>query len=173
MSSCPSLRQISVNEGSNLWCLFYLFSRVDASKEDGSFGRLLNDNHIHPNCRPKVMEIDERPVICFFSVRPLSSVIDGWKIFTCWYLNLYVFYTLSNHNYTHTLWRMFMVIVVTPVSLSVNLFFENLRRQLLNLWYAWHHKVRQKLPDIACGLLFLLSNDNIYFFSVDVQKRCM
>uniref|UniRef100_A0A8W8JG19 SET domain-containing protein n=1 Tax=Magallana gigas TaxID=29159 RepID=A0A8W8JG19_MAGGI len=46
---------------------------VDASKEDGSFGRLLNDDHIHPNCRPKVMEIDEKPVICFFSLRPLSS----------------------------------------------------------------------------------------------------
>lgn len=54
--------------------LLILFSsRVDASKEDGSFGRLLNDDHIHPNCRPKVMEIDEKPVICFFSLRPLSS----------------------------------------------------------------------------------------------------
>nr|XP_034339440.1 N-lysine methyltransferase KMT5A-like isoform X1 [Crassostrea gigas] len=46
---------------------------VDASKEDGSFGRLLNDDHINPNCRPKVMEIDEKPAICFFSLRPLSS----------------------------------------------------------------------------------------------------
>lgn len=57
--------------------LFILFLlRVDVLKEDGLFGCLLNDDYIYLNCRLKVMEIDEKLVICFFFLRLLFFNIE-------------------------------------------------------------------------------------------------
>lgn len=46
--------------------------RIDAEEEDDSYGRLLNDEHKWPNCRPKVLEVDKRPHLCFFALTDLN-----------------------------------------------------------------------------------------------------
>jgi SET domain-containing protein len=44
-----------------------LVFRIDATKEDTSLGRLLNDS-LHPNCVAKLIEsADGVPHICFFA----------------------------------------------------------------------------------------------------------
>ncbi|XP_077388778.1 uncharacterized protein LOC144026107 isoform X4 [Festucalex cinctus] len=47
------------------WCL-------DASDEDQSLGRLVNDNHIKPNCKMKVIEVGGLPHLCLFAIRDIA-----------------------------------------------------------------------------------------------------
>ncbi|XP_041811390.1 uncharacterized protein LOC121619625 isoform X2 [Chelmon rostratus] len=47
------------------WC-------VDASKEDGTLGRLVNDDHISPNCKIKKIVYEGKPHLCLFAVRKIS-----------------------------------------------------------------------------------------------------
>ncbi|XP_029700999.1 uncharacterized protein isoform X2 [Takifugu rubripes] len=51
-------------EGTN-WC-------TDASQDDGSLGRLVNDNHINPNCKIKKIFCDGKPHICLFAITEIS-----------------------------------------------------------------------------------------------------
>ncbi|XP_056604919.1 histone-lysine N-methyltransferase set-1-like [Triplophysa dalaica] len=44
---------------------------IDASNEDGSLGRLVNDDHINPNCKVKTVVFKEKPHLCLFSIRDL------------------------------------------------------------------------------------------------------
>ncbi|KAJ8305181.1 hypothetical protein KUTeg_017269 [Tegillarca granosa] len=46
---------------------------IDGSEEDGSYGRLLNDDHVKPNCRPKILDINGQPQVWFFSVAELTK----------------------------------------------------------------------------------------------------
>ncbi|XP_039865655.1 histone-lysine N-methyltransferase SETD5-like isoform X1 [Simochromis diagramma] len=48
-----------------LWC-------VDASQEDGSLGRLVNDNHISPSVKMKILDINGKPHLCLFASRDIS-----------------------------------------------------------------------------------------------------
>ncbi|KAK0151334.1 Histone-lysine N-methyltransferase set-1 [Merluccius polli] len=48
-----------------LWC-------VDGAKEDGSLGRLVNDNHIDPNAKMKYLTVQEKPHLCLFALRDIS-----------------------------------------------------------------------------------------------------
>ncbi|XP_029918133.1 N-lysine methyltransferase KMT5A-A-like [Myripristis murdjan] len=57
-----------------IWC-------IDASREDGSFGRLVNDEHRHPNCKMKKIEVNGNPHLCLFA---LSDIKEGEEI-TCDY----------------------------------------------------------------------------------------
>lgn len=52
--------------------LLYLFS-VDASREDGSLGRLVNDNHKSPNCIMKKVIVNGRPHLCLFAVKNIQA----------------------------------------------------------------------------------------------------
>ncbi|CAJ1081563.1 uncharacterized protein LOC113091074 [Xyrichtys novacula] len=47
------------------WC-------IDASKEDGSLGRLANDNHKSPNCTMKKVIVNNRPHLCLFAVKDIA-----------------------------------------------------------------------------------------------------
>ncbi|XP_067347081.1 histone-lysine N-methyltransferase set-1-like isoform X1 [Channa argus] len=47
------------------WC-------IDASKEDGSLGRLVNDNGKSPNCIMKKIIVDGKPHLCLFAVRKIE-----------------------------------------------------------------------------------------------------
>ncbi|XP_051285333.1 uncharacterized protein LOC127379576 isoform X39 [Dicentrarchus labrax] len=47
------------------WC-------IDASQEDGSFGRLVNDEHIRPNCRMKRIDVDRKPHLCLFALNDIQ-----------------------------------------------------------------------------------------------------
>lgn len=46
---------------------------VDASREDGSLGRLVNDNHKSPNCIMKTVIVNDRPHLCLFAVTNMEA----------------------------------------------------------------------------------------------------
>ncbi|CAL8256049.1 unnamed protein product [Boreogadus saida] len=48
------------------WC-------IDAAREDGSLGRLVNDDHIHPNCKMKKVITEGKPHLCLFALRDIKS----------------------------------------------------------------------------------------------------
>uniref|UniRef100_A0A3Q3IVV3 SET domain-containing protein n=1 Tax=Monopterus albus TaxID=43700 RepID=A0A3Q3IVV3_MONAL len=48
-----------------LWC-------IDASKEDGSYGRLVNDNHINPNTKKKYITVQGKPHLCLFANQDIN-----------------------------------------------------------------------------------------------------
>ncbi|GAA6231476.1 uncharacterized protein LOC108899356 [Lates japonicus] len=48
-----------------LWC-------VDAAKEDGSLGRIVNDDHINPNAKMKYLTVEGKPHLCLFATRDIS-----------------------------------------------------------------------------------------------------
>lgn len=45
---------------------------MDASQEDGSLGRLVNDNHISPSAKMKILNINGKPHLCLFASRDIS-----------------------------------------------------------------------------------------------------
>ncbi|XP_040909011.1 uncharacterized protein LOC121191726 isoform X2 [Toxotes jaculatrix] len=45
--------------------------RIDASAEDGSLGRLVNDDHISPNCEMKKVVYEGKPHLCLFAVKKI------------------------------------------------------------------------------------------------------
>uniref|UniRef100_A0AAV2L988 SET domain-containing protein n=1 Tax=Knipowitschia caucasica TaxID=637954 RepID=A0AAV2L988_KNICA len=47
-----------------IWC-------IDASREDGSLGRLVNDDHRHPNCKMKRVIIEGKPHLFLFALREI------------------------------------------------------------------------------------------------------
>ncbi|XP_059210359.1 N-lysine methyltransferase KMT5A-A-like [Centropristis striata] len=48
------------------WC-------IDASREDGSFGRLVNDDHRHPNCRMKRIDVAGSTHLCLFAIKDIKE----------------------------------------------------------------------------------------------------
>lgn len=57
--------------------LFLSFLSIDASREDGSFGRLVNDEHKSPNCKMKKIEVNGKPHLCLFA---LNDIKEGEEI---------------------------------------------------------------------------------------------
>ncbi|XP_062291642.1 uncharacterized protein LOC133996101 isoform X2 [Scomber scombrus] len=59
-------------------CYFFDFSwngtnwRIDASIEDRTLGRLVNDDHISPNCEMKKIVCEGKPHLCLFAVKKIS-----------------------------------------------------------------------------------------------------
>ncbi|XP_047460236.1 uncharacterized protein LOC125019481 [Mugil cephalus] len=51
-------------KGTN-WC-------IDASAEDGSLGRLVNEDHTNPNCEMKKIVYKGRPHLCLFALKKIS-----------------------------------------------------------------------------------------------------
>ncbi|XP_034565553.1 uncharacterized protein LOC117831136 isoform X3 [Notolabrus celidotus] len=45
---------------------------LDASKEDGSLGRLVNDNHKNPNCVMKKIIVNNKPHLCLFALKKIE-----------------------------------------------------------------------------------------------------
>ena len=50
----------------------FVFDRIDGSEEDGSFGRLINDDHVDPKVKPKIITVDGVPCIAFFAVKDIK-----------------------------------------------------------------------------------------------------
>lgn len=46
--------------------------RVDAAREDGSLGRLINDDHVNPNSKIKTIRVDGKPHLCLFAIKDIS-----------------------------------------------------------------------------------------------------
>jgi len=51
-------------------------NRVDATEDDGSLGRLLNDEHRKPNSVMKLIEVDAEPHLCLFALHDLVPGIE-------------------------------------------------------------------------------------------------
>lgn len=49
------------------------FLSIDASREDGSFGRLVNDDHLYPNCKMKKIVSERKPHLCLFALRSINA----------------------------------------------------------------------------------------------------
>ncbi|TMS18608.1 Zinc finger MYM-type protein 4 [Larimichthys crocea] len=47
--------------------------RIDASNEDGTLGRLVNDDHKSPNCKMKKIVYKGKPHLCLFAVKKISA----------------------------------------------------------------------------------------------------
>uniref|UniRef100_A0A8C2E0Z5 SET domain-containing protein n=1 Tax=Cyprinus carpio TaxID=7962 RepID=A0A8C2E0Z5_CYPCA len=52
------------------WC-------IDASREDGSFGRIVNDDHKHPNCEMRKIYVNGKIHLCLFA---LNDIKEGEEI---------------------------------------------------------------------------------------------
>lgn len=51
---------------------FLIYFSIDASKEDGSLGRLINDSHKSPNCTMKKIIVNDTPHLCLFAVKKIE-----------------------------------------------------------------------------------------------------
>ncbi|MEQ2257350.1 hypothetical protein ILYODFUR_033976 [Ilyodon furcidens] len=49
-----------------------MHSSVDAAREDGSLGRLVNDHAVNPNSKMKVTRVDGRPHLCLFALKDIG-----------------------------------------------------------------------------------------------------
>lgn len=54
-------------------CITFYLSRIDACKEDGSLGRLVNDEEKNSNANVKKVVVDGHPHLCFFSKRLIKE----------------------------------------------------------------------------------------------------
>ncbi|XP_039453940.1 uncharacterized protein LOC120432800 [Oreochromis aureus] len=50
----------------NTWC-------IDASREDDSLGRLVNDDHKYPNCKMKQLAVQDKPHLCLFAIDNIQA----------------------------------------------------------------------------------------------------
>lgn len=46
---------------------------IDASQEDGSLGRLINDDHKLPNCKVRKLMVQGKPHLCVFAIENISA----------------------------------------------------------------------------------------------------
>lgn len=49
-----------------------LLLSIDASVEDGTFGRIANDDHENPNCRMKKIDVNGKPHLCLFTLKDIK-----------------------------------------------------------------------------------------------------
>lgn len=49
------------------------FQSVDAAREDGSLGRLVNDDYKHPNCKMKRVITEGKPHLCLFALKDINE----------------------------------------------------------------------------------------------------
>lgn len=51
---------------------YLCFCSVDAAYEDGSLGRLVNNDHLNPNAKMKYLTVEGKPHLCLFAIRDIS-----------------------------------------------------------------------------------------------------
>lgn len=52
---------------------YMCFCSVDAAREDGSLGRIVNDDHVNPNAKMKCMTVEGKPHLCLFATCDISA----------------------------------------------------------------------------------------------------
>jgi len=50
----------------------FFFLSLDASVEDKSLGRLVNDDNKKPNCKMKTVDIGGMPHLCLFAIKEVT-----------------------------------------------------------------------------------------------------
>ncbi|KAK9526373.1 hypothetical protein VZT92_015077 [Zoarces viviparus] len=63
---CLKVFMFEFHFNGKLWC-------VDAAKEDGSLGRLVNDDNLNPNAKMKYVTIQGKPHLCLLAARDISQ----------------------------------------------------------------------------------------------------
>lgn len=53
--------------------MFFFSCSVDASEDDGSLGRLVNNDEIKPNCKMKTVVYEGKPHLCLFAVKEITQ----------------------------------------------------------------------------------------------------
>ncbi|XP_054601443.1 uncharacterized protein [Nothobranchius furzeri] len=80
---CPAEEPSEENHGDALKDFLFYFSWngtnwcIDASADDGTLGRLVNDDHINPNCKVMKMTHEEKPHLCLFAQK---KILPGEEI---------------------------------------------------------------------------------------------
>lgn len=54
-------------------CRLFFSCSVDASEDDGSLGRLVNNDDIKPNCKMKTVVYEGKPHLCLFAVKEITQ----------------------------------------------------------------------------------------------------
>ncbi|XP_065641978.1 histone-lysine N-methyltransferase set-1-like [Hydra vulgaris] len=71
------LEKIYENEGFGSYVFSFKHNNeaycIDATKDDGSFGRLVNDSKYFPNCKMEKLTIKNIPFLCLFSIRKIEK----------------------------------------------------------------------------------------------------
>ncbi|XP_067440075.1 uncharacterized protein [Thunnus thynnus] len=44
---------------------------IDAAREDDSLGRLINDDHVSPNSRMRIITVARKPHLCLFAIKDI------------------------------------------------------------------------------------------------------
>ncbi len=57
--------------------IYTFFCSMDASEEDGSLGRLVNDDHKKPNCKFKIKAVNNHPHLCLFAI---ADILPGQEL---------------------------------------------------------------------------------------------
>ncbi|CAL9692020.1 unnamed protein product [Knipowitschia caucasica] len=76
VDSAEQRRKQNQSECSVFWFDFTWKRRIwsiDGGEEDGSFGRLVNDEHKLPNCRMKLIEVKGKPHLCLFALKEIKA----------------------------------------------------------------------------------------------------
>lgn len=60
-----------VQRASSLALIQFFRNSIDASLEDQSLGRLVNDQHRNPNCKMRTIAVDGMPQLCLFAIRDI------------------------------------------------------------------------------------------------------
>ena len=55
----------------------FFLNSLDASLEDKSLGRLVNDEHKNPNCKMQTIQVDNMPHLCLFAIR---DIVPGEEV---------------------------------------------------------------------------------------------
>lgn len=50
----------------------FYFHRIDSTEDDGSYARLLNDDHVSPNLQAKLIKVKRDYLPCFFTFRNID-----------------------------------------------------------------------------------------------------
>uniref|UniRef100_A0AAZ1WYI0 SET domain-containing protein n=2 Tax=Oreochromis aureus TaxID=47969 RepID=A0AAZ1WYI0_OREAU len=45
---------------------------IDAAREDGSLGRLVNDDHVSPNSKMRTIAVNGKPHLCLFAIKDIK-----------------------------------------------------------------------------------------------------
>ena len=65
---------------------------IDARDEDGSLGRLVNDDHRNPNANIRIVVYEDKPHLCLFAVGDIPA-------------NTEIRYSYGDHSDGHFPWR--------------------------------------------------------------------
>lgn len=56
----------------NFVSYMFCYLSIDAAREDGSLGRLVNDDHVSPNSKMRTITVNGKPHLCLFAIKDIK-----------------------------------------------------------------------------------------------------